>query len=365
MLANCRSIAGSCVGRRTRLFLLLATGAAAVSTSVPACAADAKILLRLADSVPATHPISVNGTKFWMDEVKRVTNGQVDFQWYPAEQLGKAKNLLALTQAGTADIGRIGASYTPEKLPLTAVEELPGMISSSCEGSQALWNLTKASGNGILEQKEYAPLHLKVVFAFSNAPYEVQTTKVRQVKTPADMKGLKLKTLGGASDDTANRVGAIPVQMAVADLFLSLQRGTVDGRFGAFGSVKANSTEDVLKYSTSGVQIGSFAVIGVVSDKVWDKLPQNVRDAMLKAGDDTWKNFCTKEDASSSQIRKELEDKYGWQVHDLTLPEQKEWRTALAPVQQKWATDLDKSGKPGTAVLDAFHREIERIRASK
>ncbi|MEO8977148.1 MAG: hypothetical protein ABI552_15510, partial [Casimicrobiaceae bacterium] len=88
--------------------------------------AQAKITLRVADSVPATHPISVNGTKFWMDEVTRLTNGQVQFQWYPAEQLGKAKDLLALTQAGTADVGRFGASYTPEKLPLTAVEELPG-----------------------------------------------------------------------------------------------------------------------------------------------------------------------------------------------------------------------------------------------
>src|SRR5689334_3779009 len=191
------------------------------------------ITLRLADSVPATHPISVNGTKFWMDEVRRLTNGQVDFQWYPAEQLGKAKDLLALTQAGTVQVGRFGASYTPGKLPLTAAEEFPGMTNSSCEGSEALWNLTTASENGFLAQREYSPLHLKVVFAFSNAPYEVQTTKTRQVKLPSDMKGLKFKTLGGASDEAARRVGAISVQMSVADLFLSLQRGTGDGRFGA------------------------------------------------------------------------------------------------------------------------------------
>ncbi len=328
-------------------------------------AAQSKIVLRVADSVPAKHPISVNGTKFWMDEVTRLTHGQVDFQWYPAGQLGKAKDLLALTMAGTADIGRFGASYTPEKLPLTAVDELPGMIDSSCEGSEALWNLAKASGNGILAQKEYAPLHLKVVFAFSNAPYEVQTTKVRQVKVPLDMKGLKFKTLGGASDDAALRVGAVPVQMSVADLYLSLERGTVDGRFGAFGSVMANSTENVLKYSTAGAQVGSFAAIGAISDKVWEKLPQNVRDAMLQAGDETWRNFCGKEDASSGKIRKQLEEKYHWVVHDLTPAERDEWRKTLAPVQQIWAQDLDKAGKPGTAVLQAFRDEVERARAKR
>ena len=336
---------------------------AACALFAPDAGAQSKIVLRLADSLPVTHPISVNGTKFWMDEVKRLTNGKVDFQWYPSGQLGKAKDLLALTMAGTADVGRFGASYTPEKLPLTAVDELPGMIDSSCEGSQALWDLTKPTGGGILAEKEYAPLHLKVVFAFSNAPYEVQTTKVRQVKLPADMKGLKLKTLGGASDDAAQRVGAVPVQMSVADLYLSLERGTVDGRFGAFGSVKANSTENVLKYSTSGAQIGSFAVIGAISDKVWDKLPQDVRDAMVKAGDDTWRNFCGKEDASSGTIRKELESKYGWVVHDLTPAEKEEWRKTMEPVQDVWARELDKSGKPGTAVLQAFRAEIQRARA--
>lgn len=327
--------------------------------------AQSKITLRVADSVPATHPISVNGTKFWMDEVTRLTNGQVQFQWYPAEQLGKAKDLLALTQAGTADVGRFGASYTPEKLPLTAVEELPGMIDSSCEGSAALWNQIKANGNGLLAQKEYTPLHLKVVFAFSNAPYEIQTTKVRQVKGPADMKGLKLKTLGGASDEAARRLGAVPVQMAVADLFMSLQRGTVDGRFGAFGSVKANSTEDVLKYSTYGVQVGSFAAIGAISDKVWGSLPKNVQDAMLQAGEKTWRNFCQKEDASSGTIRKELETQHGWVVHDLTPAEKVEWHAVLDPVQVQWAQTLDKAGKPGTEVLDAFHAEIKRVNGGK
>ncbi|MEO7241867.1 MAG: TRAP transporter substrate-binding protein DctP [Variovorax sp.] len=355
--------------RRAKRPMALAASIAAVLASLAvhgnASAAEPTIKLRLADSVPANHPISVNGTKYWMDEVTRLTNGKVQFEWYPSEQLGKAKDLLALTQSGTADIGRFGASYTPEKVPLTAVDELPGMIASSCEGSQALWNLSKATGKGILAEKEYAPLKLKVVFAFSNAPYEVMTTKGHPVKAPADMKGLKLKTLGGASDDAARKLNAVPVQMSVADLFLSLQRGTVDGRFGAFGSIKANSTEDVLKFSTAGSQIGSFAAVGAISDKVWNKLPADVKDAMMKAGDSTWRHFCEPEDKSSGEIRKDMETKHGWAVHDLTPVEKEQWRAILEPVQADWAKDLDKKGKPGTQVLKAFRAEVARARSAK
>ena len=308
--------------------------------------------------VPATHPISVYGSKFWMDQVTQLTKGRVTFQWFPAQQLGKAKDLLALTMAGTADVGRIGASYTPDKLPLSAVDELPDMIGSSCEGSYALWKLTKAGAGGILDRSEYAPLGLHVVFAFSNAPYEVMTTASHPVEMPQDMKGLKLKTLGGASDIAARTVGAVPVQMAVADLLLSLQRRTIDGRFGAFGSVKANAIEDVIKYSTIGAKVGSFAAIGLIGDNVWKKLPDDVKSAMLAAGDKAWENFCREEDKSSSSIAAQLAEKKGWINHKLTAAESAKWHDVMEPVQQEWADSLDKRGKPATQILKDFRAAV-------
>lgn len=326
-----------------------------------ALAADdgAKITLRFAESAPATHPFSSNHDKFWMDEVTRLTAGRVTFQFYPSEQLGKAKDLLALTQAGTVEVGRIGASYTPDKLPLTAVAELPGMITSSCQGGRALWKLTNEGGDGALARTEYAPLGLHVVIAAMNAPYEVQTTKKKQVILPPDIKGLKLKTLGGASDEAARRLGAVPIQMFVAELFLSLQRGTVDGRFGEFGSVMANKTEGVLKYSTVGARVGGFASVTVIGDKVWKSLPQEVQAAMVKAGEVTLENFCAKEDAHGPEIAKELEAQRGWVVHALSTEERAAWHDALAPVQQQWAEELDRRGKPGTEMLATFRKTLE------
>lgn len=327
-------------------------------------AAD-KITLRLADSVPKTHPISVYLSKFWMDEVTKLTNGQVQFQWFPAQQMGKARDLLELARSGAVDIARVGPSYTPAKLPLSAVDELPGMISSSCEGSRAMWELTKAGDGGILAKDEYAPLGLHVVFAASNPPYEVMTTKASQVKLPADMKGLKLKTLGGASDDAALKVGAVPVQMSVADLYVALQRGTVDGRFGSFQSVFSNSTESILKHSTLGAEIGSFGIVGVMSDAVWNKLPKNVQQAMMQAGDKAWKNFCTHEEESKAPIVKKLEAQHGWKVYQLSAADKKVWHETFAPVQEKWAKTLDGRGKPGTAVLKAFRAQVEKAGAAK
>src|SRR5277367_6748694 len=95
--------------------------AALLSGGLSAATAADTFTLRFGDDLPKTHPISVNGSAFWMDQVKKLTNGRVDFQWYPAGQLGKGRDVLALTSAGAIDLGSIGPSYTPDKLPLSAV----------------------------------------------------------------------------------------------------------------------------------------------------------------------------------------------------------------------------------------------------
>ncbi len=336
--------------RRSRTVARLLGAFSLVAFAAPALAAG-PITLRFADSIPKTHPISVYGSKYWMDMVTKLTKGQVRFQWYPAGQLGKGRDLLALTSSGAVDIGSTGPSYTPDKLPLSAVAELPGMFPNTCAGSKAYWNMLKPGG--MLDKLEYAPKGVHVVFAFTNPPYEVQTVH-KAVVMPTDMKGLKFKTLGGASDDAALRVGGVPVQMTVADLFLGLKRGTVDGRFGAFNSVFANSTQDVLQYSTVGADIGGFGLVAMISDHRWRSLPPNVQQAMLKAGDATWKNFCTHEDADNGKIGQTLVTKHHWKLAVLTAAQKAVWRKTMAPVQKLWAKEMDKRGLAGSKVLAAF-----------
>src|SRR5256885_16831921 len=78
-------------------------------------AAQEKITLRLAESLPSGHVIHELVAKPFMELVTRATNGQVTFQHYPAEQLGKAKDMAQLTVAGVADVSYIVPSYSSEK----------------------------------------------------------------------------------------------------------------------------------------------------------------------------------------------------------------------------------------------------------
>ena len=126
---------------------VLATAFLAAATC-PA-AAQEKITLRLAESLPAGHVIHELVAKPFMELVTKGTNGQVTFQEFPAEQLGKAKDMAQLTVAGVADVSYIVPSYSSDKYPLTAVAELPGIFETECQGSLAFYKISHTGGQGI------------------------------------------------------------------------------------------------------------------------------------------------------------------------------------------------------------------------
>src|ERR1700710_2420471 len=124
-----------------------------IATTVLAQAAD-PVKLRVADSFPKGHYLVKLILEPWMAEVTKRTNGAVTFEHFPAQQMGKATDMLALTQAGAVDIGSVAPSYQSDKMPLSEVAQLPGAFKTACEGTLAYWKLARG---GILESQEYKP----------------------------------------------------------------------------------------------------------------------------------------------------------------------------------------------------------------
>jgi len=98
-----------------------------------------------------------------MDRATELSKGRIKFEWYPAEQLGKAKDLLALVQTGVADMADVVPGYVPDKLPLSGVSELPGQINSSCEGTRVFYALTRPGQ--FLAKNEYDAQKVHVLMA--------------------------------------------------------------------------------------------------------------------------------------------------------------------------------------------------------
>ncbi|MHC2884428.1 TRAP-type C4-dicarboxylate transport system substrate-binding protein [Bradyrhizobium barranii subsp. barranii] len=247
--------------------LVRAVAALALSLPVSTMSAQAQaqaLELKVADSFPAGHYLVRLMLKPWMDDVTKRTNGAVTFTYYPNQQIGKAADMLRLTQSGVVDIGYIGPSYVSDKMPLSEVAQLPGAFATSCQGTLAYW---KTAREGILAKQEYAPNKIKLLLAVVLPPYQVWTVKSK-VETTKDMQGLKLRTTGGAQDLTLRALSAVPVRMAAPDAYESLSRGTMDGLLFPLDSVVSYGLDKLVKHATEGVSFGSFIVAYSINQSV-------------------------------------------------------------------------------------------------
>lgn len=339
--------------------LRLALRGLGVVTMMVCSAAHAQQTLRVADALPVGHYISEYATKFWMQEVTRRTGGAVQFEYYPAEQLGKAKDLLSLAQTGVADVAYVATSYVSDKLPLSSVAELPGSFSTSCEGTLAYWKL--AVGDGIIAKRDFEPNGVRVLFALSLPPYQLLTAKRRFDSIPS-AKGLKIRIPGGAALD-AMVVGmkAVPVRISSPELHESLSRGTIDGLLFPYGSTITYDLVSLLKYSTIGENFGSAVIVYLISDARWKKLPPDTQKALAEAGDAATRRGCSMMDKDVDSDAAKLR-KGGVELVALQPAVHAELANLDATVAQEWAESLDKRGKPGTEVLRAYRAALSPAR---
>jgi TRAP-type C4-dicarboxylate transport system substrate-binding protein len=326
---------------RTTMFAAAALLAAAISARAET--------LRFADSLPPDHLFTRVAAKVWMDLVTKATNGQVTFEHYPAEQLGKAKDMLSMAQSGIADIAFVVPTYITDKLPLSGVVDLPGNFTSSCAGMRAYWKLAH---DGVIAKKEMAANGIRVLFPIVQPPFQVYTTR-KKIEKLSEFAGLKLRTTGGAMDLMLRDLGGSPVRLSAPDTYEAMSRGTIDGGVLAVVSIASYKLTPLLKFGTVGENFGSAALDYAISEARWARLAPNVQQAMLKASDEVMESACKAIDADNDgQV--EAMKQAGITVTPLPRAEHDALAAKLASVGKDWAGQLDKRSKPGTEVLSEF-----------
>ncbi|MGI6856746.1 TRAP transporter substrate-binding protein DctP [Mesorhizobium sp. 1B3] len=328
----------------------LSRGVALISVLAAAAFPAAAETFRIGDSFPVGHYIAENMTKFWMEEVKSRSGGKIEFAYFPAEQMGKAKDLLSLTQSGVLDIGYVGPSYVSDKLPLSSVGELPEAFTTSCQGTKAFWEIAKPGG--ALDQAEFAPNGVRVLLVMVLPPYQIFTSN-REISGLDSFKGLKLRTTGGAKEIATDMIGAVPVQMAAPEARDALSRGTLDGLLFPHSSILPYDVVPYLKYATQDLNFGSFVVTYVISQQRWDQLDAETQKVLTEAGEAATMHGCEVADRLDGVDKKTIAD---GGVSFVSLPDadKAKLEEMLGTLSDRWADELEQRGKPGKAILNAF-----------
>ena len=334
------------------MFKQLAKTALALATVVSIAPAHAQTTtkIKIADSFPVGHYLPRYITTPMMEKLKANPAAKgIEFEYYPAEQMGKAKDFLSLVQSGVIDIAYVAPGFVSDKMPLSVVSELPLEFSGSCQGTMAYWNLAKPGG--LLDKKEFAPNGIRLLFTIVLPPYQIITRK--PFSNLKEIEGMKIRASGSAKELVLKKLKAIPVLMPTPDVYESLSRGTIDGVLFPFNSLAPYEIHKLSKTGTIGENFGTFVANWVISEKRFQSLPPAVQQDLTAMGEQLTKAACTqveKDEAGDIEKVKAA----GVKLTPLSAADKATVATVMHDVAKDWADTLDKRGKSGTEVLNAF-----------
>jgi len=199
--------------------------------------------------------------------IKARTNGAIDIQTYPQGQLAVYKDGLEQVVRGADFISVEDPSYLGDYVPDFNALVNPMMYTNFDEYIYLIQtDLVKAMIKKA-EEKGIKILALDYIFGFRS----LMTNKV--IKTPADLKGMKIRTPGSQLFiDTLTAMGATVTPMAFSETISAVQQGVVDGLEGTMDAYATNGSAEVAKnMAFTNHFLGTCGVY--ISTKVWDKIP--------------------------------------------------------------------------------------------
>jgi C4-dicarboxylate-binding protein DctP len=326
--------------RSRKSTVLVIVLAAAVLGASGAGVAWAKTEFRLSNQLPPSHHIS-KGLVVFAGKVKEYSKGAVEVKIFDSAQLFKDTEIVEGLQEGLIESGLVPVNKWSGMIPAADVFEMPFVF-------QDLTSIKKFidAGAGELLDKEFQKRAVKTLLWVDYGYIQFFNNK-RPLTKPDDFMGLKMRTFSSGDADTLKALGAAPTVMSSSEMYMALQRGTVDGATTGMPAAVSRKVHEVQKYMTEANYTTAQFVVQA-NLKWWEKLPQDQRQAILKAGKDAeaWIRGAI---AQSEDEAEKVIQKAGVQIHKLTPEARPVFVKATEPVRQTFAA---KSGEIAKKLME-------------
>lgn len=233
-----------------------------------------------ATTTSAIHPVSTKGLEPYFKKVEQDTNGSLKFEIFPGGALASGKTSLKALGNGTIDMSLLADIYTPTDLPVsTSLSDL------------AVWGKDARVMTGAVNQMlvldspelqdDYRRNNVIAFASYSLTPYYFMCNKV-EVKSPADIKGMKVRGTGSMGQLVA-ALGGTPVNITSAEIYEAMQRGQANCALGPIPWLKTYTLWDVANV-VSEEPVGTYHGTNIVNMNIdkWKKLSDKERATMLK-----------------------------------------------------------------------------------
>ena len=314
------------------LSLLAGCGNTGSSGNNASNASGKVITIKLAGTVSEDHPITKAEHKF-AELVAEKSGGTMKVDVFPNGQMGSNREIYESMQNGSIQMAEAGAVILANFTDKFKFAQLPFLFNSP-ESFQAFFN-------GEVGQQMVADIEAETGFrilgCFENGMQALTNSK-HTVKTPDDLKGLKIRT---QENDILlqiyTQMGASPMPMAFTELFTGMQQKTVDGQVNPILIAYTGKYDEVQDYCTDINAVYDVASLSINS-KFYDSLTDEQRG---------WIDAAAKEAVEynlqlSVDAAKEAADNLNMEMTWLTTEERAKFADAASGVYDWFRANINE-----------------------
>jgi tripartite ATP-independent transporter DctP family solute receptor len=300
---------------------------------VPAAAAAADIVLKFG-VLGATEYFYYKGAKRMADVTAERSKGRVEVQVFPNGQLGNERDMIEGMQLGTLDLGIINTPLLANFESRFMLFDMPFLFDDWAKVERVMKGPV---GGELLKSLEAKGLK---AFAFSTAGFRHVLNHRKPVRTPEDLKGLKIRTLDNQVHVAImNAMGANATPMQYSEVFTALQQKTVDGVDFPLPAVITEKMYEVNKHValTGHVFTG---VVWMMSLKRFQAMPPDVQKLLEETatvGADHETELYNKAELEALET---LQKKYGMVSSEV---DKRLFRERMAPVYDRFQDRVGKA----------------------
>ncbi|MBA7537552.1 Solute-binding protein [subsurface metagenome] len=283
----------------------------------------------------------------WIKELEERSGGRVKCEVVYGGAMGPPPEHYDLAATGVADIAHVGLPYTPGRFPMAEVIELPIAKMSALDLTLGYWELYK---RGYFDEdfKDVKVLYLIVVGPYS---YQMGDKKVLSFD---DMEGLKIRASGRMHTQIVEALGSVPVGMPAPDIYVSLEKGVIDGNLGSWDFMYAFRTELVTKYVTS-LSIGGMGQAMVMNKDSYARLPADIR-AIIDDMSDKYAIIGGQTITGFGELMEfEIFKEAGGEVIEFPDAELEKVWGAMAPIWDNWIAEGEEKGLSRQEMVDDLY----------
>jgi TRAP-type C4-dicarboxylate transport system substrate-binding protein len=334
---------------------LMATTAAAICVGAVALAEET---LTISSWLPPSHPINTEMLEGLIADMEEATDGEVTAEIKMGLAPPPAQMDMIMDQA--ADISIIFHGYQPGRFLGTKLIELPGYEGNAEQASVAYWRVFEEHLADLDEHRG-----VKVIGLSTHGPAQVHSNQ--EVKTLADLDGLKTRLPGGVATDVGAQLGMVGIQVPAPKVYETLDSGAADAvtmNMGERISFKLNEVAKNVYEMPGGFYRGSFAVI--MNQDVFDSLPDEARSALEENvfGEPFSRKMGQAWDASDAKAREATEAAEDNTIVVASEEDQARFEEISLNVQEKVLDELDAAGIDARAAHQMVQEEMNAAAAS-